>query len=316
MRWLTVTALVLGASVAGAAEPEREVHFLPARNQVLLVTHSGGFMHDSIYVAEEVLKDIGRKSGLALQVTCYRFTGDPDARVKVKQKVDGKEVEKEMSALEAYSEQFRRTTGGPPVTKENCGRVNAATLKKFNVVVFFTTGNPVNKKELRDLVEWVRQGGALVGVHCATDTLYDSPYGELIGGYFNGHPWHQKIKIHVEDPAHPAAKGFKDGDEITDEIYQFRDPYSRDKLHIILSVDNKSVDVTKGARKDRDYAISWCHDVGRGRVFYTSLGHRKEIWKDPRYQEHLMGGLKWALGEEFGDATPSSKRGGAGPPPP
>ena len=76
-------------------------------------------------------------------------------------------------------------------------------------------------------------------------------YGELIGAYFDGHPWHQKIKLKVEDPKHAAGKSFKDGDEITDEIYQFKpQPYSREKLHIIMSVDNSSIDVKKGKRPD------------------------------------------------------------------
>ena len=62
-----------------------------------------------------------------------------------------------------------------------------------------------------------------------------------------------------------------------------------------MTVDNGSIDVSKGKRADKDYAISWCQDVDKGRSFYTSLGHRKEVWKDPRYQEHLVGGLRWAM---------------------
>ena len=72
-------------------------------------------------------------------------------------------------------------------------------------------------------------------------------------------------------------------------------------------MDNSSIDVNKGKRKDKDYAISWCHDYGKGKVFYTSLGHRKEVWKDERFQKHLLGGLKWATGVLPGDSTPSGK---------
>jgi type 1 glutamine amidotransferase len=169
----------------------------------------------------------------------------------------------------------------------------------------------VNKEELADLQDWVKAGGAFAGTHCATDTLYDTTYGSLVGGYFDGHPWHQKIKIKVEDPKHAAAAGFMSGDEITDEIYQFRDaPYSREKLHIILSVDNSSIDVSKGKRKDQDYAVAWCQEYGKGRSFYTSLGHRKEVWKDERFQKHLIGGLKWAVKDAPGDATPSAGKSG------
>jgi type 1 glutamine amidotransferase len=82
-------------------------------------------------------------------------------------------------------------------------------------------------------------------------------------------------------------------------------PYSREKLHIITSIDPTSIDLSIGARPDHDYASSWCHNVGKGRSFYTALGHHKAVWLDPRFQNHLLGGLKWAMGILPGDATPS-----------
>jgi type 1 glutamine amidotransferase len=302
LRWLLALALVAGLVGPAAAENKK----------LLLVTDSGGFIHDSVGLAEQVLKEIGPKHGF--DVTCYRFTRDPNQKVTVKRKENGKDVQVETTVLAEYGERFRKTTG-VPVEPESCGRVNADTLKKFECVLFFTTGNPLNNDEVKDLVEWVKAGGAIAGTHCGSDTLYpakDRPmnaaYGELIGAYFDGHPWHQKIRVVVEDQEHPAAHGFKTGDEITDEIYQFRpEPYSRNKLHVIMTVDNGSIDVSKGKRTDKDYAISWCQEVGKGRSFYTSLGHRKEVWKDPRYQEHLVGGLRWAMKLESGDATPSAK---------
>ena len=104
-----------------------------------------------------------------------------------------------------------------------------------------------------------------------------------------------------------AAKSFTDGTEWLDEWYIFRDePYSRAKLHIILSMYPDSFKPNQ-ARKDNDYPIAWCHEVGKGKVFYTSMGHRRESWRDPRFQDSLMGGLKWALGLVPGDATPSAK---------
>ena len=276
----------------------------PAEDKrLLLVTDSGGFVHDSVGFAEQTLKEIGPKHGFA--VTCYRFTRDPDKKVKFKPKKDGPEVE--ATALEEYAARFRGPTGlvvGP----EHCGRVNKDTLKNFDAVLFFTTGNPLTKEELKDLTEWVKAGGAFAGTHCASDTLYNTEYGDLVGGYFDGHPWHQKVKLKVEDPKHPAAAGFEDGAEITDEIYQFRkEPYSREKLRILLSIDNSSIDVKKGKRPDQDYAVAWVQEFGKGKVFYTSLGHRKDVWKDERFQKHLIGGLKWAVGEAKGDATPSGK---------
>jgi type 1 glutamine amidotransferase len=292
-----MVALGLSFTTGWAADPPK---------RLLLVTHSGGFMHDSIHVAEQVLKQIGPKNGF--EVTCWRYTADPDVLVNGK------------PALAGYSEKFRKATGeqgkpGEEVTKAHCGRINAETLKQFDAVLFFTTGSkkdapaPLTDDELKDLITWVKNGGAFAGTHCGTDTLYDTAYGELIGGYFDLHPWHQKIRLKVEDPKHPGAQGFSDGAEITDEMYQFRDPYSRERLHIILSIDNGSIDVNRKdvKRQDKDFAVAWCQEYGKGKVFYTSLGHRREVWRDSRFQEHLMGGLKWAVGLLPGDATPSAK---------
>jgi type 1 glutamine amidotransferase len=291
---------------AVAADPK------PANNRLLLVTHSGGFIHDSVGVAEDVLKATGPQNGF--DVTCWRFTGDPDKKVKA----GGKKGEPaaETTWLERYSGEFRAKTGYT-VGKENIGRLNKDTLKNFDCVLFFTTGSkrngqsPLTDEELADLLEWVKAGGAFAGTHCATDTLYDTPYGDLVGGFFVNHPWHQKIKLKVEDAKHPAAAGFETGAEITDEIYQFTDsPYSREKLRIILSVDNSSIDTNHKlvTRKDKDFAIAWCQEYGKGKSFYTSLGHRKEVWKDERFRKHLFGGLKWAVGLVPGDATPSGKK--------
>ena len=290
---LAVAALVaLGsASPAPAADP-------PKNKRLLLVTHSGGFIHGSVGTAEQVLKEIGPKNGF--DVTCYRFTEDPD-----KQDKNGK------TALEVYSDKFRGATK-LPVEKEHCGRINKETLKNFDAVLFFTTGNPVTKEELADLREWVRGGGALAGTHCATDTLYgESVYGDLIGAYFRTHPsGQQKIKVKVEDAKHPAAAGFEDGMDYQDEMYIFKDaPYSREKLHIILSIQPGTFKIDeKIKRTDDDYAISWCREEGKGKVFYTSFGHDPKVWKDERFQKHLFGGLKWATGELKGDATPSGKK--------
>lgn len=290
---LAVLVAIGSVSRTAAEAPEKA-----KKKRLLLVTHSGGFIHGSVGTAEEVLKEIGPKNGF--DVTCWRFTGDPTAKDK-----SGK------SALEAYSDRFRGPTK-LTVSAENAGRINKDTLKNFDIVLFFTTGNPVNKQELADLREWVKAGGALAGTHCATDTLYgESVYGDLIGAYFRGHPpGLQKIKIHVEDPKHPAAAGFEDGMEYQDEMYIFRDaPYSREKLHIILSI--KADSFKPGAnltRKDGDYAISWCREEGKGKVFYTSFGHDPKVWKDEKFQKHLLGGLKWATGELKGDATPSAKK--------
>jgi type 1 glutamine amidotransferase len=298
---MSLTALSLIA-MSMAAPPEK---------RLLLVTHSGGFIHDSVGVAEDILKEIGPKYGYA--VTCWRYTGDPAE-----------------PGFKKYQDDFR-AKAKKTVEPENCGRINAQTLKNFDVVLFFTTGSgrgskkkdigPLTAEELKDLTAWVRAGGAFCGTHCASDTMYDSTYGELIGGWFKSHPHQQKVKLRLEDAKHPAAAGMSDGMEWFDEYYIFLDaPYDRKKLHIILSIDpatftlsTEKDDAKREAREkalkrsDGDYAVAWCKEEGKGKVFYTSLGHRQEVWKDERFQKHLFGGIDWAMNKAKGDATPSGK---------
>jgi type 1 glutamine amidotransferase len=295
--WALVAVVLLGLAVPALAQDKSA-----APKKLLLITHSGGFMHDSIGVAEDVLKEKGKEYGF--EVTCFRFTNDPTTKVKVKKGTE----EVMVPILEKYSNDYRARTG-KMVEPENIGRINAETLKKFDAVLFFTTGNPVNKDELNDLMEWVKAGGAFAGTHCATDTLYNNPeYGDMIGAYFRTHPRIQKIRVKLEDPMHPAAAGFTDGMSFEDEIYIFRDtPYDREKLHIIMSVEKESFDPMGKDRKDGDYALSWGKEYGKGKIFYTSLGHRREVWKDERFQKHLFGGLNWAVGKVPGNVTPTGK---------
>lgn len=305
IRW-AVAALAAVALLSPASADEK------AKKRLLFVTHSGGFIHNSVGTAEDVMKEIGPKNGY--EVTAWRFTGDPDAKVKVKK--DGQDVE--VTALEKESARYKQSTGRT-IEREHCGRINADSLKKFDVVLFFTTGTgaagkrgdigPLTADELKDLTAWVKAGGAFCGTHCASDTMYGTTYGELIGGYFKTHPPGQhNVKLNIEDPSHPAAVGFTHGQEYKDEIYIFTDtPYSRDKLHIIISCETGSFKEAKDSRKDGDYAISWCREEGKGKVFYTSLGHDPRVWKDERFQKHLLGGLAWATGQAKGDATPTSK---------
>ena len=182
-------------------------------------------------------------------------------------------------------------------------------LKNFDAIMFYTTGGlnqfPLAKENREHLIQWVKDGHAFIGVHSATDTYGDwQPYWEMIGGSFAGHPWHEDVQIDVEDPSHPAALPIPHGWVIKDEIYQFRN-YTRGRLHIILSMNPASVK-GKGRRGDSDYPIAWCREFGKGRVFYTSLGHREDVWTNPTYQAHVLGGIGWAIGAPGyeGDATP------------
>jgi hypothetical protein len=182
---------------------------------------------------------------------------------------------------------------------EDCSLISADGLKPFDAVFFYTTGElPIDAAQKRALVEFVRSGRGFVGAHSATDTFYKWPeYGEMIGAYFDGHPWHEEVAVRVEDASHPATRHLPVRFTITDEIYQFKN-WSRATVHVLLSLDPTSVDLTKNSvrRADRDFALAWTRTYGKGRVFYTALGHGPEVWRDERFRQHLRGGIQWALG--------------------
>ncbi|MCB9899293.1 MAG: ThuA domain-containing protein [Planctomycetes bacterium] len=172
----------------------------------------------------------------------------------------------------------------------------AAGLDGWDAIVFYTTGElPLAPADKDALVAWVAHGGAFVGVHCAADTFYEyPPYLAMLGGTFDGHPWHEKVTLNVEAEDHPATRGLGARLSITDEIYQFRD-FQRFPTDVLVSLDTGSIDASKGKRADGDYANTWCRPFGEGRVFYTALGHRPEVWADARFQHLLLGGIGWAL---------------------
>ncbi|HEY3280760.1 MAG TPA: ThuA domain-containing protein [Armatimonadota bacterium] len=171
-------------------------------------------------------------------------------------------------------------------------------IERCDAIAFCTTGElPMTEAAKSALIEGVKGGKGFIGIHNATDTFYQfAPYGEMLGGYFDGHPWNQEVGIIVEDKNHPATRDLGDSFRITDEIYQQRN-FSREKSHVLLRLDNSTVDLKKESvkRADLDFAMAWCRTYGEGRVFYTGLGHSNEVWGDERFQRHLLGGILWAL---------------------
>jgi type 1 glutamine amidotransferase len=182
------------------------------------------------------------------------------------------------------------------VPTQDVHEVTREKLKAYKAVVFYTTGELEIDRDA--LIDFVKDGGGFAGIHSATDTLYKyAPYGEMIGGYFNDHPWHQKVKVKVEDTRHPATRHLGPSFEINDEIYQFKD-WHRSAVHVLLSLDTSSVDLANPRvhRTDGDFALAWTHDEDKGRVFYTALGHEEAVWADPRFLTHLVNGIAWTFG--------------------
>jgi type 1 glutamine amidotransferase len=199
---------------------------------------------------------------------------------------------------------------------EDLSLISTDGLRGYDALFFFTSGElPLSPAQKQALLDWVRSGKGFGGAHSATDTLYTWPeYGEMIGGYFDGHPWAQEVSIDIEDPTHPATQPYANAFRIVEEIYQFR-AFSRDRVRVLMTLDINTVDLRKDGvnRRDNDFALAWCRRYGEGRVFYTALGHFDQTWLDPRFQRTLEGALLWLTGQVEADATP---RGGDSTPAP
>jgi type 1 glutamine amidotransferase len=275
-----LAALTLGAAdwpLGWAAAADKSA------KRILMFTRSQAYQHDVVKrdgdrlsPAEQVVTDLGKKHGF--EVACEK-----DGRVFLSRdfpRFDGFlfETQGDLAAEKSLD-------GAPPVP-------------------------PEGKKALLDAV---RGGKGFVGCHCASDTFHSKgerwrtqtrdevdPYIAMVGGEFAGHGSQQAARMRVADPDFPGAGGRKDF-ELTEEWYSLKN-FAPD-LHVVL------VQETQGM-KDFDYErpsypATWARRHGEGRVFYTSMGHREDVWQNPLFQELLLGGLAWALGNARADLTPN-----------
>ena len=158
-----------------------------------------------------------------------------------------------------------------------------------------------------DFLSFIHDDGkGFIGVHSATITFTDWPeYGEMIGGYYDEHPWLTfDAPIIVEDPNFPGMNQWPHEFVLRDEIYQFKS-YSRDKVRVLMRLDPSKLDLKNKNvhRTDADFAVTWAKTYGKGRVYYTSLGHVLENWDDPRMQNMFTEAIKWALRLTDADVT-------------
>jgi len=188
------------------------------------------------------------------------------------------------------------------VITEDVSLINADYLRDFDAVFFFTSGElALSDQQKAALLDFVSSGKGFGGAHSATDTLYTWPaYGDLIGGYFDGHPWVQNAGVIIENHRSPIVAALGRRFEIVEEYYQFRD-FSRGHIHVLAHLDTSTVDLNPPGvnRPDGDFALAWTRDYGAGRVFYTALGHFEETWLDPRFQSLLLRGLLWLVDPEL-----------------
>ncbi|HEX4773607.1 MAG TPA: ThuA domain-containing protein [Bryobacteraceae bacterium] len=241
---------------------------------VLVVAQTKGFEHDSISVAMATIYNLGHESGLW------------DAMLR---------------------------TDTELITKKDLKGSNRKNLEYFDALIFAsTTGElELTDDQKADMMSFIKEDGkGFVGVHAALDTNYKWPeYGEMIGGWFNEHPWMTfNAPIVNEDPSFPAVRHFPHAFVKRDEIYQAKE-WSRDKVNVLLSLDSSKLDYNNPRvhRQDHDFAVAWAKMYGKGRVFYSTLGHTTESWSDPDITKMYFEAIKWALGLTEGSTASHPK---------
>jgi type 1 glutamine amidotransferase len=205
------------------------------------------------------------------------------------------------ASINALQEIARQSGKLEVVQTEDVARLSADGLRNFDAVMFFTTGElPISDTQKHDLLEFVRGGKGFGGVHSATDTFYKWPeYGEMIGAYFENHPWTQDVAVQVKDANSPLVRHLAPSFRIKDEIYQFRN-FAGDRVHVLLALDTGSVNMgAPGINPGtREFPLAWTRSYGAGRVFYNALGHFDGTWTDPGIRRMMLQAMLWLTGQD------------------
>ena len=230
--------------------------------------------------------------------SCFHEEGP--ARILVFSKTEGYRHESIPTGVAALR-QMCKENGMLMDSTEDAGDFNENNLKRYAAVVFLnTTGDVLSPAQEVDFERYIQSGGGYVGIHSATDTEYGwTWYGGLSGAYFKGHPAIQDAKVLVKNHKHPATEHLNSTDWMRkDEWYNFKD--MNPNVDVLLALDESSYqggDMCSGAlANDACHPISWSHEYDGGRAFYTGMGHTKESYSEPEFLKHLLGGLKFAIG--------------------
>ena len=261
--------------------------------RILVVTTTAAFRHSSIPTAEKILAQLARESGAFTVDFIHQPPGQPAAL-----KADATPEQK--AAFQTAEDQWETTL------KTALQKLSPASLQHYDGVIFCSTTGDLPIPDPEGFLNWIKAGHAFIGIHAASDTFHHWPgYIDMIGGEFDHHGRQVSVDCLNQDPQNPATAHLgKSWTLSQEEIYQFKN-YDPAKVHDLLILDKNPETGAPG-----HFGVAWSKSYGRGRVFYTSLGHREDIWDpDPdikgrknspaislAYQQHLLGGIKWALG--------------------
>jgi type 1 glutamine amidotransferase len=274
----------------------------------------------------------------ALGFTPFPFGWTP-AREKKKQRVlmytksEGYEhdVVKRMDGKLSLAERTAQDLGrrhGIEIVCEKDGRIfQSDTLKDYDGFLFQSQGDVSKEKSVDNqppmppegkmvLLRAIEDGKGFAGCHCASDTFHSAghaqhrwenqeevdPFLKMVGGEFAGHGKQQRAWMRVADPNFPGVKGTGEFG-VVEEWYSLKN-FAPD-LHVILIQETRSMPQGDFDYKRPDFPATWARVHGKGRVFYTSMGHRADVWTSPLFHHILLGGLAWTLGNVEADITPN-----------
>ena len=264
----TVLAVAAGLAIALSAGPHAQV-----RKRVLAWADvRNGYQHDSISHAVATVERLGRESG------SYDTFIRTDSQLITKHKIT-----------------FPAGTG--IATGEE---FNVRNLNDFDAIFFFGVREiDLSAEQRADLLSFVSDDGkGFVAAHSAATAFFSWPeFGEMLGGRFDEHPWEiADGTVVVDDPTFPAMRHFPLRVLVHDELYQIKD-FSRDKIHVLAHLDPSKLDLTRPLvhRKDGDFPVAWAKSYGKGRVFYSSLGHDADDWDNPLLQRMYVEAIRWSL---------------------
>jgi type 1 glutamine amidotransferase len=283
-----------------AALAATSLHAAPKK--LLVVTTTTGFRHSSIPNLEKVITQLGKDSG--------EFTVD------LVQQPPGKPANLKPDATDEQKAAFKTAEAAWDLSlKAALEKLSPASLKNYDGVVFASTTGQLPLPDPQGLLDWIKAGHAFIGIHAASDTFHQWPgYIDMLGGEFAHHGAQVNVECLNEDPQHPATAPLGKTWTISqEEIYQFKN-YDAAKVHDLLIMDKHPEHKEVAGH----FPVSWCKPYGGGKVFYTSLGHREDLidtdpdLKDRKnsvaisqaYQQHVLGGIEWALGLKTSAAVP------------
>ncbi|MGJ8657646.1 MAG: ThuA domain-containing protein [Akkermansiaceae bacterium] len=253
------------------------------KKKILVFSKTNGFRHKSIGVGKQTLELMAESSG------AFDVVISDDLENFDKGKIEGFDAICFLNTtMDVFSPNKKQLKKMSDEAKEN-----AAELDKVRKV---------------NLMNFIEGGKGFIGIHAATDTFYEWPeYGEMLGGYFDGHPWRHNMEVSIKadkkNKSHALLNGVIPADKgelrFNEEIYQHKDPYDSNKVTMLLRLDADASDKPKNGikRKDKDFGVSWVKPHKKGRVFYSSLGHNDHIYWNKNVLKHYYNGIIYALGE-------------------